>query len=65
MHIGLAMSVCMYICMKEFKNCWTDLDEIWYGYYATAVYPKITLFNFLQTVTPTQQTNKLLRWGQH
>jgi hypothetical protein len=30
-----------------------DLDEIWYGCYATGDYPKIVLLNFLQPVIPT------------
>jgi hypothetical protein len=47
------------------RDRWTDLDEIWYGHYATADYPKFILFNFLQLVIPTWQMIKLVRWDQH
>jgi hypothetical protein len=32
--------------MIQLKNCWTDLDEIWYGHSAIGVYPEITPFKF-------------------
>jgi hypothetical protein len=41
-------------------NCCRDLVEIQYGDYATGVYPKIILFNFIKPVIPTQQMNKLV-----
>jgi hypothetical protein len=40
--------VCLSVRMIQLDNRWTDVDEIWYGRYATGDYPKIVLFNFLQ-----------------
>jgi hypothetical protein len=39
--------------MIQLENRWTDLDEIWYGRYVIEDYPKILLYNFLQSVIPT------------
>jgi hypothetical protein len=39
--------------MIQLENRWTDLNEIWYGRYATGDYPKMIFFNFLQSVMPT------------
>jgi hypothetical protein len=58
MHMGLVMSV----CMIQLENCWTDLDQIWYGCYAIGEYPETVLYNFFQLVIPTWQMNKLVRW---
>jgi hypothetical protein len=33
--------------MIQLENRWTDLDEIWYGRYATGDYLKIVLLNSL------------------
>jgi hypothetical protein len=35
--------------MIQLKNRWTDEDETWYGRYAIGDYPKIVLFNSLQS----------------
>jgi hypothetical protein len=43
---------CLSIHMIQLKNCWTDLDRIWYGRCAILVYPKIVIFDFLQSVIP-------------
>jgi hypothetical protein len=51
------------VCMIQFESSWMDLDEIWYGHYATESYPKIVLFNFLQSVI-TRLMNELVRWKQ-
>jgi hypothetical protein len=51
--------------MIQFENRSTDLNEIWYGCCAFGIYPKIVLFNFLQSVIPTWRTNKLVRWNRH
>jgi hypothetical protein len=59
--IGLVMSV----CMIQLENCWTDLDEIWYGCYTIGDYPKIVFYNFLQLVILTWQAKKLVRWDQY
>jgi hypothetical protein len=48
--------------MIQLENRLTDLDEIWYERYAIGEYPKIVLFNFLQSVIPTWRTTKNL-WG--
>jgi hypothetical protein len=56
--------VCLSINMIQLKNCWIDIDEIWYGLYAIGVYPKILLFNFLQLVIPIWWTNELVRWDR-
>jgi hypothetical protein len=39
--------------MIQLENLHKDFDEYWYGYYATGGYPKLILFNFLQSVIPT------------
>jgi hypothetical protein len=57
--------VCPSVRMIKLDNPWTDLNEIWYGRYATGDYPKIVLFNFLQSVIPTWRANKLVRWDRH
>jgi hypothetical protein len=49
----------------QLENRLTDLDDIWYGRYATGVYPKIILLNFLQSVIPTWRMNELVRWDLH
>jgi hypothetical protein len=49
----------------QLDNRWTDLDEIWYGRFAIRDYPKIVLFNFLQSVIQTWRKNKLVRWDRH
>jgi hypothetical protein len=59
------MSICLSVCMIQLGNRWTDLDEIWYGCYALGAYPKIVLFNFLQSVVPTWRTNELVRLDRH
>jgi hypothetical protein len=48
--------------MLQFKNCWTDFDEISYGLYAIGGYPKIILFNFLQIIIPIWQKHELVKW---
>jgi hypothetical protein len=48
--------------MIQLKNCWMDFDEIWYGHYATGGYPKIVLFNFLDSVIPTWWMHEFVRW---
>jgi hypothetical protein len=45
----------------EPENHWMDLTESWYVCYATGVYPKIVLLNFLQFIIPIQQMNKPVR----
>jgi hypothetical protein len=42
-HIELVMSVCLSVRIIQLKNCWTDLDEIWYERCAIGDYPKIVL----------------------
>jgi hypothetical protein len=46
------------------ENRWADSDEIWYGRYTIGAYSKIVLFDFIQSVTPTWRTNKLVRWDR-
>jgi hypothetical protein len=41
------VSVCLSARMIHLQNRWMDLDEIWYGCHAIAVYPTIILFNSL------------------
>jgi hypothetical protein len=48
--------------MIQLENRQADLDETWYGHYAIGDYPKIVLFNFLQSVIPTWQMNKFVWW---
>jgi hypothetical protein len=49
--------------MIQIENSWKDLDEIWNGRYAIRDNPKIVFYNFLQSVIPAWQANKLVRWG--
>jgi hypothetical protein len=66
MNMHRADDVCLPICpCDQLENCWTDLDELWYGHYTIGVYPTIILFRFLQSVILTSQAYKLVRWGQH
>jgi hypothetical protein len=65
MHLGLTISVCPSVRMIQLENSWTDLDEIWYAGCVIGDYPKTALFYFLQSVTPTWRTNKLVRWDRH
>jgi hypothetical protein len=51
--------------MIQLKNCWMDLDEIWYGCYAIEGYPIVVVFNFLQSIIPTWQMIELVKWGRH
>jgi hypothetical protein len=62
---GLVMSICPPVRTIKIENRWTDLDEIWYGCYAIGKYPKIVLYDFLQSVIPTWRANKLVRWYLH
>jgi hypothetical protein len=55
----------MPVRMIQLENHWTDLDEIWYGYYAIREQPLTVFFNFLQSIIPTRQTNKLVRLDRH
>jgi hypothetical protein len=55
----------VYVRMIQLKDRWTDLDEIWYGRYAIGDYPKIVLYNFLQSVMPAWPANELVRWDRH
>jgi hypothetical protein len=57
--------VCLSVHMIQLKNRWMDLDKISYGHYATGDYPKIIIYNLLQSVIPTWRANKLVRWGRH
>jgi hypothetical protein len=59
-----AYRVC-HVHVIQLVNRQMDLDEDWYGRYATGDYPEIILFNFLWSVIPTWQMNKLVRWDQH
>jgi hypothetical protein len=60
---SVSLSVqCQSVCMIQRKNFWTDFDKTSYARYAIVAYPKIVLFDFLQFVTPTWRTNKLVRW---
>jgi hypothetical protein len=59
MNTYMAGHACLSICMIQLENRWMDLEEIWYGHYAIGDYPKIVLYNFLQSVSG--QTN--LRGG--
>jgi hypothetical protein len=36
--------VCLSVRTIKLENRWTDLDEIWYGRYATGNYPKTVQF---------------------
>jgi hypothetical protein len=65
MNANRADHVCLSVRMIQLDNLWTDLDEIWNGYYAIGIFPKIVLFNFLQSIIPTWRTNKLVRWDRH
>jgi hypothetical protein len=56
--------ICPSVRMIQVENRLTNLDEIWYGRYATGANPKIVIFNFLQSVLPPWQMHKLLRWDQ-
>jgi hypothetical protein len=60
-HMGQTLSV----HMIQLKNCWTDLDEIWYGFYAIEGYPKRIFFILLQFVIPTWWSNERARWDLH
>jgi hypothetical protein len=62
-HVCLSVRLSVHIIQLE--NLWTDVDEICYGRYAIGVYPKIVLSNFLQSVIPTWQANKLVRWDRY
>jgi hypothetical protein len=61
----VCLSVRPSVCMVQIKNTWTDLDEISCGRYAIGVCRIIVIFNFLQSMIPTFQTNELLRWDRH
>jgi hypothetical protein len=50
--------MCSYVRMTEIENSWTDLDEIWYGHYVIGVYPKIVLFNVLQSAVTAWRTKE-------
>jgi hypothetical protein len=58
-HVDL--SVCPHDSTREELD---GLDEIWYGCYAIWDYPKIVLYNFLQSVIPTWRANKVVRWDR-
>jgi hypothetical protein len=60
-----AGNVCLSVCMIKLENWWTDFDEIWYGRYAVGGYRFLILFNFLQSIIPTWQTNELVRLERH
>jgi hypothetical protein len=47
--------VCLSMRMIHLKDCWTDLGEISYGFYAIVVYSKIVHFDFLHSITPAHQ----------
>jgi hypothetical protein len=57
-HIGLTMSVHLSVCVIQLENHRTEVHEIWYGSYAIVVYPRIVLFNLLQSIISTWQTNE-------
>jgi hypothetical protein len=56
---------CLSVCMIQIENCWTDLDEIWYGRRAIGDYPEVVLLNFIQSIIPTWQMNKFVMCDQH
>jgi hypothetical protein len=64
MNAHRAGHVCLSVRMIQLENRWTDLDEIWYGYYAIGDYPEIVLLSFLKSVIRTWRTNKLVRWDR-
>lgn len=53
-----AKNTLMYVCMIQLMNHWSDLDEISHECYPIWDFPKIVLFNYLQSAAPTWQTNK-------
>jgi hypothetical protein len=55
---------CLSDRMIQIENLWMDLDEIWSGVHATGDCPEIILLNYLQSVTLTWRTNKLVRWDR-
>jgi hypothetical protein len=65
MNAHRAGRVCLSAHIFQLKNRWKDLNETSHGRYATGIYPKIALSDFLQSVIPTWRTNKLVRWDQH
>jgi hypothetical protein len=51
-----------HVCLSAWLNLRTDSDKISYGRYDIGVRPRIILFSSLQSVIPTWQTNKFVRW---
>lgn len=58
-HVCLFPSV--FVPMIHLENRWTDLHETRCGSYAIGVYPKIVLISFVESVTRTWRTKKLVR----
>jgi hypothetical protein len=56
----VCLSLRLSVRMIQLENRWTDLDDIWYGSYAIGIYPKIVLFNFLQSAIPIWRTSELV-----
>jgi hypothetical protein len=52
-HTWLAVSAGLSVHMIELENRWTDFDAIWYGRYATGVYPTIEVMCFPLSTIPT------------
>jgi hypothetical protein len=50
MNLYRAGHVCLSVRMIQLENSWTDLDEILYERCEIQDYPKIVLYNFLQSV---------------
>jgi hypothetical protein len=44
------------------ENIRTEINEIWYGHYATGVQCKIIIFNFPFSLTPTREMLEFVRW---
>jgi hypothetical protein len=63
--ISVCLSAWLSVRMFQLQKRWTDLDEILYGRYAIGIYPRIVLFNLLQSVILTWRTKRLVRWNRH
>lgn len=48
--------------VSQLDKQWMGFNEIFYGHYATAVYPKFLISNFLKSGTLACCTHELVRW---
>jgi hypothetical protein len=54
--------VCLSVRTIQLEKWRVDFDEMRYGRNASADYPMLVLFNFLQSAIPTWRTDVLVRW---